>query len=237
MFPALIAFMIGVLSLFADISTTKGRYYASFLGFLLLLACGFQIKEFNDDQKEKEWQKTQITDLSTALKNFEMNTKQSLNKISSKLEELKSFGFTRPNPSSETVKQSLEANRLRTELLQSTKSDSRQEITVQYFPKNVDRQIVEKSLYELGFKLTSGRTNLQDIPTNAIWFGSEISIDDVKLVAYTLIRAGVDIKVIRPFRNPSGSKVRLIQVGSDAQYQSSLPLSVNDIQQAENFTR
>lgn len=237
MFPALIAFLIGILSLFADINTRKGKWYAGFLGVLLALACVFQIKESFDDKVDSDRQESQITDLATALKNFSTQTQKSLDDIDDKLDTIRSFGFTRPNPSLETIEQSLEANQLRTLISTSTDPDSRQKITVQYFPKDVDRQIVERSLRELGFELTSGQPNLKNVPTNAIWFGSEVPIDDVKLVAYTLIRAGVDIKIIRPFRNPGGSKARLIQVGSDAQYQSSSPLSVNEIQQAENFTR
>lgn len=246
MFPSLIAFFVGILSLFADINTPKGRYYAGFLAFLLMLACGFQIKQSSDDERYSEWQRDQITqqgkqitDLSLSVQKFASATKDSLDDLDEQLKKLLSFGFTPLNATaatSEVVNRSLKAEQLRTQISESTKPDSRENITVQYFPKDVDRQIVEKSLRELGFNLISGRPNLK-IPTNAIWFGSEVPIEDVKLVAFTLIRAGVEIKVIRPFRNPGGSKARLIQVGSDAQYVSSPPLSPDEIQRAENFTR
>ncbi|MBC6481788.1 MAG: hypothetical protein GDA56_32530 [Hormoscilla sp. GM7CHS1pb] len=150
---------------------------------------------------------------------------------------LKSFGSTNENPSIDSVKESLKADIVRDKLIKSTDNSSRENITVQYFPKNVDRRIVEDALRELNFNYITGESELS-ISTNAIWFGNDVPIEDVKLVAYTLIRAGVEIKAIRPFPSTSSNRDRLIiQVGSDAEYQSREPLSVDEIQAADKFTR
>lgn len=232
----LISLLVGVLSLFTDVGQPRGRRVAVVLVGLLMIACGFQVRESFENQQQSNWQKEQITNLSIALRSFEDKTATSLEEIKVLL---KLFGSVKENPSLDDAKQSLRADLLRTRRTQaagSAGSSSRQQVTVRYFPKDVDRRIVEAALRELGFNLTRGQANLPDLPTNAIWFGDDVSIEDVKLVAYTLIRAGVEIKAIRPFRNPDG-KSRQIQVGSDEDYLSREPLSVEEIEQAQRFTR
>lgn len=226
----IIALIVSVVSLFTDINNPKGRKAAGFLILLLLGACGLQIMNNFEKQEESKWQKTQITNLSKALSRFEINTGSSFEEIKSILQ---SFGSTNDNPTINFVKESLKADRLREQLIESTDNSSRKKITVQYFPKNVDRQIVEGALRELNFNYITGESALS-IPTNAIWFGNDVPIEDVKLVAYTLIRAGVEIRAIRPFY--TGNRNRLIQVGSGTAYQSRDPLSVDEIQAADKFT-
>jgi len=65
----------------------------------------------------------------------------------------------------------------------------------EFFTLQLDRIIVEDALRELKFNYITGESELS-ISTNAIWFGNDVPIEDVKLVAYTLIRAGVEIKAI-----------------------------------------
>jgi len=82
----------------------------------------------------------------------------------------------------------------------------------------------------------SGRPNLPHTPTNAIWFGEDIDIDSVKLVAYTLIRAGIEIKVINPFQSPRENKSNLIQVGSWTKFIDYPALTIQQIQKTESFS-
>ena len=69
-------------------------------------------------------------------------------------------------------------------------------------------------MQNLGFDLEPKKPKVLDIPTNSIWFGEKVNIDDIKVVAYTLIRAGIQIQAIEYFKQPSGSKASLIQVGA-----------------------
>ncbi|MGB7947259.1 MAG: hypothetical protein WCH75_06225, partial [Candidatus Binatia bacterium] len=80
---------------------------------------------------------------------------------------------------------------------------------------------------------------VQQIPTNAIWFGSPVDIEDVKLVALTLIRAGVQIRAIRPIQDYLVNKkdLPLIQVGADSSVVNDPPLTVEQIRAASRFTR
>ena len=90
-------------------------------------------------------------------------------------------------------------------------------ITVQVFSRDVDRSMVEASLRELGYRMTEqGPTAAvpSAAATNAIWYGSAVPLQDVKLVAYTLLRAGIDLYYVEPIRAPGREHV--IQVGSVA---------------------
>ncbi|MEM9906317.1 MAG: hypothetical protein AAF921_14965 [Cyanobacteria bacterium P01_D01_bin.44] len=120
-----------------------------------------------------------------------------------------------------------------------TKVDERQQrgIAVEYFTKDVDQGIVSSQLSELGFQTQAKDPIVPDRPTNAIWFGGGVSLEDVQLVALTLVRAGVQIESIRPFAEGDG-RAELIQVGTDARLDDTCEAwTVESIQQAERFSR
>jgi len=137
-----------------------------------------------------------------------------------------------------SVQQSLTANQ---DLQQATRLaplESRKRVTVQYFPKDVDGKRVEAALLELGFAIDKRQASISNIPTNAIWYGEPVKIEEVKLVAFTLIRAGVQIKAIRPFADNSPRRnAALIQVGADKDVVTNAPLSVEEIRNATGFSR
>jgi hypothetical protein len=155
---------------------------------------------------------------------------------------LAQFGWDRQKlttaaPNQYAIDQSLNANRVIQQATAETGRDRRRAITVEYFPKNVDENKVEAALIELGFTLSKPHAFVTGIPTNAIWFGSPVGIDDVKLVALTLIRAGVQIRAIRPSQLPANRDRLLIQVGADASIVDEPALTVEAIQRATRFTR
>jgi hypothetical protein len=132
------------------------------------------------------------------------------------------------------VQESFDAEKQREILAKDETRTRRENVTVQYFPKDVDVAIVKQALRELGFMLKTGSTQFPKIPTNAIFFGDGVNLDDVKLVAYTLIRAGVEIKVIQPFHNSRG-RSNLIQVGSLRDAVDERPLRIEEIRKADSF--
>jgi len=69
---------------------------------------------------------------------------------------------------------------------------------LQYYPKERDMKKVSFAFKDLGFKLIEKPSNdaLLDKKSNAIWYGDNVSIEEVKLVAYILIRSGVDLAFI-----------------------------------------
>lgn len=99
-----------------------------------------------------------------------------------------------------------------------TDIERRKHIKVEYFPKKLDKEvninIVIPSLQEFGFIVEKKKAKLTETQTNAIWFGTKVKPEDVKLIAYTLISAGLKIKWIQPFRSSDPRKDSLIQIGA-----------------------
>lgn len=160
-----------------------------------------------------------------------------------KLIELYDFGWQSGRfPKSQLkqeVQQSFEANAARKQGLSPNDTGRRSEITVQFFPKDVDKDKVTNALHELGFKLDQRPTIILDAPTNAIWFGTGVNPEDAKLAAYTLMRAGIQLKFFGRFKDSSGQyndvpKTSLIQVGANRALINDRSLTVDEIR-AQQF--
>jgi hypothetical protein len=138
-----------------------------------------------------------------------------------------------------SVKQSLYANQALQQAMPREGREKRRAITVEYFPKNVDENKVEAALAELGFSVRKPPAVVHAIPTNSIWFGSPVDIEDVKLVALTLIRASVQIRAIRPIQDYLVTKkdLPLIQVGADSSVVNDPVLTAEEINAASRFSR
>jgi len=135
------------------------------------------------------------------------------------------------------VEQSVEANNERQQIASTTPADleRRKHITIEYFLKNVDKDKVLAALGGLGFTFQPSRA-IGTTPTNAIWFGRSVQIDDVKLVAYTLIRAGIQIRDIRHYMVSEG-RDSVIQVGGRPRAVDKPVWTVERIAAAPDFPR
>jgi energy-coupling factor transporter ATP-binding protein EcfA2 len=69
---------------------------------------------------------------------------------------------------------------------------------IQYFKKATDSPKLVAALNDLGFKDVSEGTASNPRETNAIWYGARVPENDVKLVAFALMRAGIDLQCIQP---------------------------------------
>jgi hypothetical protein len=126
----------------------------------------------------------------------------------------------------EQVKTSASAETSRAKLLPRLQTGA-SGITVQYFYKDEDREVVRKTLQLPGYQVIESPAKLS-LATDSIWAGDKVGIDDVRYVALT--RAGIGIKAIRYFRDASTPrKQRLIQVGSDASLAGRPALSVDQV--------
>jgi hypothetical protein len=82
-------------------------------------------------------------------------------------------------------------------------------VTVRYYARDVDAHKVQDALRGLGFRIERN-PGLLESSTNAVSFGHEVE-EQAKLVAYTLIRAGIEIKRFSPYVD-EGSRARLVTV-------------------------
>ncbi|MEO0374660.1 MAG: caspase family protein [Cyanobacteria bacterium P01_A01_bin.17] len=81
------------------------------------------------------------------------------------------------------------------------------------------------------------KSGAQRPQTNAIWFGENVTLEDVKLVARELIQAGIPIQAIRPFSG-SGRKPSRIDIGADGDIPEATPIwTVEQINNATEFSR
>ena len=136
------------------------------------------------------------------------------------------------NISSNLVKQSLAANQ-EIQNISSTNVGRREGYTVDYFLKDADAGKVEAALREFGFNLRTNIPQRPDVPTNLIAFGTKVNPEDAKLVAYTLVRAGVDIKgMCRMLSSPRAS---IIQVLGDDRLLNRLAMTVDQIRGKTEF--
>jgi hypothetical protein len=99
---------------------------------------------------------------------------------------------------------------------------------VQYFPKDFDGKVVEQALKAGGFEFIPGRSR-NALATNAMWVGDAVTLDNIKFVALTLVRAGVQLRSIRRFREGGGKKANLIEIGADPAFVNEPVLSVEQI--------
>jgi hypothetical protein len=93
----------------------------------------------------------------------------------------------------------------------------RSHTTIEIWAKDVDEGKVRVALGELGFPIAERSAYVKALATNALWFGGATDIADVKRVALALMRAGVQLRAIRPIPPEIVAKrdLALIQVGAD----------------------
>jgi len=109
---------------------------------------------------------------------------------------------------------------------------------IQYFPKDADGMRVGAALKDLGFQVSKGQGNpeLRRQSTNAIFFGPDVKLEDLKVVAVALVKGGASLRVIRPIQRTAPDKGNLIEIGTTGSVGNNPPLTVEKIQSAKTLT-
>jgi hypothetical protein len=92
---------------------------------------------------------------------------------------------------------------------------------IQYFKKATDSQKLATALDDLGFTVIE-ETARNPRETNCIWYGSGVPENDVKLVAFALMRGGIDLQGVQP---EVGIEPEVIQVGHNTSLQDQPPFT------------
>lgn len=154
------------------------------------------------------------------------------------------YGFTIDSTMSllknEGLEKSLSANDAIKFILSRHKPNNN--IIIAYYDRTIDEKRVGLELRALGyhFKNKSASEYMSKKKTNAIWFGAEVPIVDIKIVALTLIRAGIPIKGIRPYKNNStyrNYKKNIIEVGASVDLDTKPQLTVEQVKNAKEFNK
>ena len=237
----LIALIAGLTSLYIDPKENKSGKKI-LLAVLLLGAVGSIAMAFSDDADSRH-EKARAEQENKKLEDTVHNQSETLLTIRGNTEEIKirlsSWGLSEDKLAQ--INTSISADEARKTVLPQLQKEQSNvpKIRIEYFPKQVDGPIVFNALREGGFDVTTGKGKdiNKDLPTNAVWVGDSVSLDDAKFVALTLVRAGVDLKSIRRFVEGGGSKANLIEIGTDHNLLNRPSLSVSDIQNLSSISR
>jgi hypothetical protein len=135
---------------------------------------------------------------------------------------------------------SLRANEALNKL--SEKVNINQNLIVKYYSKEVDQKriVVELEAAGIEYRDREPSRKMSKRQTNAMWFGSDVSLADVKYVALTLIRAGVKIQGIRPYSTSSTNpayKRNIIEIGASVDVENEPAYTIEGILDSDGFTR
>lgn len=116
----------------------------------------------------------------------------------------------------------------------------RHAVVLQLWIKDFDKDRVELAktgLRSFGFRVEIKQAKLPDDKTNTVFFGSEARLEDVKLVALSLMRAGIPVLSIVPIQSwiPSHDQA-VIQVGSSRCRNERVPYTAEAVERAASFS-
>ncbi len=109
---------------------------------------------------------------------------------------------------------------------------SREDVVIRYYKHENDGDRVY-ALKELGYYLHEREAeNNMNLPSNSLYYGSDVDLRDIKLVAYTLLKEGMPLKAIK--RSAYDWKFNALEIGADSLVQNNAILSVSDIELFQN---
>jgi hypothetical protein len=220
----LLTLLAGVSSLYVDPQKSPKKRWM-FLVILFVTAGASIVFGVQDDHDKTMTFKTMTDGLSAVH-----------NDTGSILSTLASYGVNTKS----LVDTAASANKARAAILPTVLSNGvSNNITVVYYPKDVDGPVVLNALREGGFKTEThlGNPANANLGTNAIWIGDSVTVDQAKFVALTVVRAGVKIVSIRRFGDGSGAKANRIEVGTDKAQLSDTPMEVSAIASLSAISR
>ncbi|GEM_PF-4862778 len=118
----------------------------------------------------------------------------------------------------------------REQKLKGVQPESRTDVVIRYYQKEKDGEKVFH-LRSLGFYIHQRQSSerFDQYASNAIYYGDKVSSEDLKMVAYTLIRQGIDLKTIEPSQFFSDWKAHSIEIGTDDTMENAPSLTISDI--------
>jgi len=225
----LISLVSGLVCLYIDPRSDKGKAWIV-IAVLSASAIATGIKGYADNRDSARQLQQADNKLSRQLTVAE-STKQETDLIVAALRAQGILSTTTGEISQHQLQQSLAADVARKQELQlRTRNPPPQQSTIEYFSRDLDKDIVSKALQEGGLRFSQAPARVADDPTNSVWVGDAVPLSDVKFVALTLLRAGVQLRAVRRFHDGSGPKAHLIEIGADRSVDNDPVLTVEQIE-------
>ncbi|HVL02359.1 MAG TPA: hypothetical protein VM553_21215 [Dongiaceae bacterium] len=147
------------------------------------------------------------------------------------LKELSGYGWLTTHA---VVRQMRDAHRARDRIL--AEFTPTQPMLLKGVPPTVNEKIVELSLRQVGFTVIPFKPDeTRDPDINILYFGRDLNINEVKLAAFTLMQAGIDLKGIKPFPKPTQGNLRAIKLEWNKYYEVRKGMTVTDVEIAKAF--
>ncbi len=178
-------------------------------------------------QQHEDWKYRYLDELALVLAQFKPPSEadQVL------LKKLVSYGWLGNNSKILAAQQAHEAR----ERLRATYTPS-SPMLIKGIPTTVDEHIVKLALRQVGFTLVPYQPDEEPYQqVNIVYFGRDITPLEVKLAALTLMRAGIELKAIKPFPKDTQGNLRAIKIDWNKYYESRKMLDVADIETVEDF--
>jgi hypothetical protein len=115
------------------------------------------------------------------------------------------------------------------------------DLIIRYYMKDKEGDKVRKTLLKINYReialMLDSATYHSKIPSNAIAYDpSSAKVDDIKLIAFCMIRAGIQLQNIRPYnKRYLDGKINSVEIFTDADAAGFRMLKVADIVAATRF--
>lgn len=121
----------------------------------------------------------------------------------------------------------------RSDSIRSTLTNGRRrtDVIIRYYPHLSDGELVYE-LSELGFYLHERPTDSSQLmmPTNSVFYGDNVPLEDIQLVTFELLSKGLEIKQISMSRFHDNWKANSIEIGTDVSVKDLPVLTLQDVQ-------
>lgn len=220
---------LAILGLFMDRAKRYFKYVAPVFIVLVVVLGVFQAEDARKSDEEAREAQSQRIKVLKLVDNISLTSARTstylTNTLLSQPKILKDFGLTEKRAGKKLEQIStaeliageiLEANKYRMELIQARPPSTRISTKVWYYNKEMDNPKLVEALEEVGFTVINmiATRNQENDPTNAVWHGPEVPIEDYKAVIVSLIRAGIDIRRTGPSCRNLDKKIGAIEVGA-----------------------
>ena len=147
------------------------------------------------------------------------------------VQRLESYGWTSDDPALIKMRDAHDAlERLKADYTPS------QPMLIKGIPLTVSNDIVSLQLRTLGFTVLPYRADEKPEPqSNIIYYGRDMKPIEVKLAALSLMQAGVDLKGVKPFPQPTQGNLRAIKIDWNKYYEARKGMTVQEVEAGDDF--
>ncbi len=217
----------GIFALFVDREKNKRWTAVVVIGIVLAAAISIGANLYDESRSEKAQEAAHAADQAHMDAQFQELQLTIVAQAGAKSE-------TVSGASTAQLTNSVEAVVMKQKLVSKIPESQRADLRIEYFPhfkQDVNVPLMVAALRQISNNVTELPANaaVNDLPTNCVWAGDQVSAQEAHAVALALVGAGIRVRDIRQLKDGSGAHSRLIQIGASAKVQALPVLSAQEI--------